>query len=149
MPGRFVCGDVDDATFFRTWHDLRRQPHDALIVHEAGLVGEVPLESHVAGRLLACVVHAGGDLRGIEVVHRADVLAPQVHLESLGPVPLGRVAFASSGCLLQCLVLSLSWADWVTYARRAYRVVTRAKTARMTVAAAVTHVAASSDMGES
>jgi hypothetical protein len=33
------------------------------------------------------------------------VLAPQVHLESLGPVPLGRVAFASRGCLLQFLAL--------------------------------------------
>jgi hypothetical protein len=44
---------------------------------------------------------------------------------------------------------SLSWADWVTYARRAYGAVTTAKTVRMTVAAAVTHVAASGDMGES
>jgi hypothetical protein len=50
---------------------------------------------------------------------------------------------------LQFLRWSSSWADWATYARRAYRAVTTAKTARMTVAAAVTHVAASSDMGES
>jgi len=48
---------------------------------------------------------------GVEVVHRADVLAPQVHLESLGPVPLGRVAFASRGCLLQFLALVVELGD--------------------------------------
>jgi len=58
-----VCGDVDDATFFRAWHDVRRQRHDAPVVDEAGLADKVP-ESQVVDRLLACVVHAGGDLRG-------------------------------------------------------------------------------------